>query len=265
MNFEVNDIPSILGGHTDIRWPSTIYNFYNTMHEFMDDVDANINHKDNSSGSKAYHKEGQRKYKEILSYNIEYDKVYQEIAMRVRDKLVGRGFTTKMLYGNVEFTSRKTGSMSKQRALLGRRDCYFSNPTMDDGKLFFDFYINLSYSAGISNEHIKRNAYALYALTATLGRLLSLRVIVVNHVGSYKPTCYSYILKKFGQSISPREFLFGISDIKRTYGWSSYDLLNNGNGGGATVGQPENTVSIADFSLDKEIDNVWEFFKARKL
>ena len=73
--------------------------------------------------------------------------------------------------------------------------------------------------------------------------------------------CYSYILKRYGHPISPKEFLFFTSDSKRTFGWASYHILDKDHN--STVGRPENTVSIADFNLDKVIDEL--FLKISKV
>ena len=264
MNFETCKVPEILHGHIDTRFGDTIYNHFNDPKDFMKEVSSSIDHPNHSSDTRGYIEQGGREYNKIDRYDLTYDKVYQGIALKVRDRLIARGFTTRMLYGDVGFTSQKTGNLSKQRALMGRKDCYFTNGKMTDGKMFHDLYINLSYSWGVPDRTIKENAYALYALTKELGKLISMRVIVVNHVGTNIPTCYSYILKQFGRPINPREFLFFLSDVKRTYGWATYHLLNKDNSG-STVGRPENTVSIANLDLDKEIDSIWEVFQQRML
>ena len=175
-----------------------------------------------------------------------------------------------MLYADVEFTTINTGCMSKQRAMMGKRDCYFKNASMTDGKLFHDIYINLSYSASYSDSEIEEKSYALYALVRELSRLIPMRVFVVNHVGTDKTSsntgerpdgcCYSYVLKKFGLPINPKEFLFFTSDSKRTFGWASYDMVT-GKHVDADVGNPANTVSIASLNLDREIDNIWTKFQ----
>ncbi len=138
---------------------------------------------------------------------------------------------------------------------------------MTDGKLFHDIYINLSYSYGYSNSEIEEKSYALYALVKELSRLIPIRVFVVNHVGTYGKKssntgeyvdgcCYSYTLKKFGLPINPKEFLFFTADSKRTFGWAYYDIVVD-NDTDAAVGSPTDTVSIASFNLDKEIDTIW--------
>lgn len=258
LNFKVNDTPKILEGCTDTRWAGrTIFNHFENPLDFMDTVVA---HKDESymdSKAKGYIKEGVKAYDKISQLDVTYDKLYEDVAKKVKDKLLGRGFTTSMLYATAEFTSEKTGVMSKQRALLGKRDCYFKNPNMTDGKLFHDMYINLSYSWSVSDETIRDNSYAIYALTKELARIIPMRVIVVNHVGTDTPSCYSYVLKKFGQPLKPQEFLFFTGESKRTFGWASYTAVNKADSS-ATVGKPRNTVSIADFNLDKEIDTIFE-------
>ena len=134
---------------------------------------------------------------------------------------------------------------------------------MSDGNLFHDMYINLSYSGGIPDSVITKNSYALYALTKELSRVLPIRVIVVNHVGTDIPTCYSYVLKKFGVPINPEQFLFFTSTSKRTFGWATYPILNKGSNNNSAVGNPENSVSIADFNLDKEIDTIFNKVKTQ--
>ena len=263
MNFKVSDVPKILKDNVDSSWPKTIYNHYASPVDFMQDVIDHKGHSDASDTTKSQIADGITAYAAIDKLDLTYDKLYQEIALKVRDKLIGRGFTSKMLYQTAEFSTEKTGALSKQRALLGRKDCYFKDSTLTDGKLFHDMYINLSYSWGVPDSKIKENAYALYALTKELGRLLALRVVVVNHVGTDTPTCYSYVLKRFGIPIRPREFLFFLSDSKRTFGWATYDLLNGGDNYDSKVGSPADTVSIADFNLDNQIDSLWELYKQK--
>lgn len=248
-----NKPPSIIADNLDARWAGqTIYNYYEHPREFMEDVIAN-----KTSDSAKLIDAGIEAYKKINTKNTEYNKKYEDVARKVKAALVARGFTTKLLYGNVEFTRENTGVMSHQRAMLGRPDCYFKDPKMSDGKLFHDLYINLSYSAGVSDKIIEENSYALYALCMELSKIISMRVYVINHVGTDKPTCYAYCLKKFRQSINPEEFLFFTSDSKRTFGWATYEILVPGHRD-STVGEPKGTVSIADFNLVKEIDSIWE-------
>lgn len=267
MQTQVNKIPSILRGHTDPRWEdNTVYNFFNTPKEFMNSLLEYANHPEciQTRDGKDYLYQGKQAYERINKKNASYNKVYEDVAKQVRDKLHARGFTGKLLYGDISFTSQKTGCMSKQRALMGKPDCYFQNTSVDDGKLFHDLYINLSYSWSISDETIENNSYALYALCKELSRLISIRVIVVNHTGhtAAKHLCYSYILKQFRQPINPKEFLFFTSDSKRTFGWASYEMLHQNPS--ATVGTPTNTISIADINLDTIIDNLWDYYKSTK-
>lgn len=254
MNFEVNTPPSVIANNLDKRWKEkTVYNHYEDPIMFMEDCIANKNR--NNGAGKSLVEAGEKAWAK-LKKDVSYNKKYEDVAKKVRDALIARGFTTKLLYGNVEFTTENTGCMSKQRALLGRRDCYYKDPRMNDGKLFHDLYINLSYYWGIADSIIENNSYALYALCAELSKLISMRVFVINHVGTSPSTCYSYCLKKFRQNVKPEEFLFFTSDSKRTFGWATYDIV--GNSGGSTVGEPDGTVSIADFNLTKEIDNIWQ-------
>ena len=269
MNYNLNKPAMVIENNLDGRWKdATIFNHYENPIDFMNDCIDNADKSLNTSWN--YIQDGIEKFKKIDTKNLAYDKKYLDVAEKVKEKLIARGFTTKMLYADVEFTSENTGCMSKQRALMGRRDCYFKNTAMTDGKLFHDIYINLSYHYGYSNEEIEKKSYALYALVKELSRLIPIRVFVINHVGHnteskktgeyVKGTCYSYVLKKFGTPINPKEFLFFTADSKRTFGWGSYDLTTGIDHNGADVGSPVNTVSIADFSLDEEIDTIWNKF-----
>lgn len=258
LNRTINQPHEVIKECLDQRWASsTIFNHYDSPLFFMDDVlqwdgvfpDGKV---------PKYIAEGKRLYAEATKLDVEYDTLYADVAQKVKDRLLSRGFTTAMLYASTGFTTEKTGVLSKQRVLLGKKDCYFKDAGMTDGKLFHDIYINLSYDGKVSDQTITNNSYALYALTRELSRLLPIRVFVVNHVGTNTPTCYSYVLKKYGMAISPQEFLFFTSSSKRTFGFAMYDIMNNGYGNIAGVGQPDNTVSIADFKLDKEIDTIFE-------
>ena len=274
MNFNVNEPKQVIKDNLDARWKKrTIYNHYENPIDFMNDVIENKN--ENLGQSCAYINEGIEKFKKIDSKNLEYDKKYLDVATKVKEKLIARGFTTRMLYADVEFTSQNTGVLSKQRVMLGKRDCYFKNAAMTDGKLFHDIYINLSYSFSIHDSTIEKNSYALYALVKELSRLIPIRVFVINHVGhntkskitneQVDGSCYSYVLKRFGTPINPKEFLFFTYDSKRTFGWASYDIVTGANHQNADVGSPTNTVSIASFNLDKEIDTIWEKFQSKPL
>lgn len=250
MNFEINEPASVIADHLDPRWVGkTIFNHYEHPALFMEDVIAN-----KGDDKRGYIKQGIEKYKNISKKDSTYNKKYEDVARKVRDALVARGFTTKLLYGNVEFTTENTGVLSHHRAMMGRRDCYYKDPRMSDGKLFHDLFVNLSYPWSVSEETIEKNSYALYALCNELSRLVSIRVFVINHVGTRPSTCYSYCLKKFRQKINPEEFLFFTSDSKRTFGWGTYDILADGD---AEVGRPTGTVSIDKFDLTKEIDTIW--------
>ena len=272
MNLLVNKPNAVIANNVDTRWSdATIYNHYDNPLDFMDDILENSQLAKCSSKALRYLEQGKKAYTLIDRKDTTYDKKYQAIAEEVKSKLIGRGFTTKMLYADVEFTSQKTGVMSRQRAMMGKPDCYFKNTAMSDGKLFHDIYINMSYSSGISDETIEKKSYALYALVKELSRLIPMRVFVINHEGHntmsghksseyIKGSCYSYVLKKFGMAINPKEFLFFTSDSKRTFGWASYDMVC-GRSSSADVGDPDNTVSIASLDLDKEIDNIWTKFQ----
>ena len=271
MNLLVNKPNAVIANNVDTRWSdATIYNHYDNPLDFMDDILENSQLAECSSNARRYLEQGKKAYTLIDRKDTTYDKKYQAIAEEVKSKLIGRGFTTKMLYADVEFTSQKTGVMSKQRAMMGRADCYYKNTAMTDSKLFHDIYINMSYSAWIDDSVIEQKSYALYALVKELSRLIPMRVFVVNHVGHnttsahtkeiVEGTCYSYVLKKFGLAINPKEFLFFTSDSKRTFGWASYDMAC-GRETDADIGRPTNTVSIASLNLDKEIDTIWTKFQ----
>ena len=272
MNLSLNRPNDTIAKNLDLRLAdATIYNHYDNPLDFMNDVIDNKHLAEFSSRASDYIEKGINAYKLIDTKNTTYDKKYRAIAEEVKSKLIARGFTTKMLYADVEFTSQKTGVMSKQRAMMGRPDCYYKNTAMTDGKLFHDLYINMSYSGWIDDSVIEQKSYALYALVKELSRLIPMRVFVINHVGhnttsghdktqKIKGSCYSYVLKKFGLAISPKEFLFFTSDSKRTFGWASYDMVT-GKSTDANVGSPENTVSIADLDLDKEINTIWTKFQ----
>jgi len=254
-----NKKPKILDNYpnlTDDRWENnTIYNHYNSPLYFMEDIVEWLNVFPDGRVNE-YIQKGVNEYKKTKNLDIKYNKLYQDVANKVKNKLIARGFTTKLLYKTVEFTTQKTGVMSKQRAMMGRKDCYYKDLTMNDSKLFHDIYINLSYDGTTKDSVIKENSYALFALAKELSRLIPIRVIVVNHTGTNTPSCYSYMLKKFGMGITPEEFLFFTSTSKRTFGFAYYDILNNGYKNVATTGNPKNTVSIADFNLDKEINSI---------
>ena len=272
MNLLVNKPNTVIENNVDTRWSdATIYNHYDNPLDFMDDILENSQLAECSSNARRYLEQGKKAYTLIDRKDTTYDKKYEAIALEVKNKLIARGFTTKMLYADVEFTCQNTGVMSKQRAMMGRRDCYYKNTAMTDGKLFHDIYINMSYSGSISDEVIEKKSYALYALVKELSRLIPMRVFVVNHVGHsttsahtnerVEGTCYSYVLKKFGLAVNPKEFLFFTFDSKRTFGWASYDMACGRAINDAHIGDPTNTVSIASLNLDKEIDTIWTKFQ----
>lgn len=245
--------PKILKGHIDRSLDNTIFHHYESPEQFKDSIlkwsgvfpDGMV---------QTYIDDGIKLLQEQTDSS--YNKLYQDVKNQVVSKLHSRGFTTKLLYSTPEFTTVNTGCLSKQRAMLGRRDCYFAKTGMSDKKLFHDIYINLSYDADIPTSKIRNNAYALYALTQALSRIVPIRIYVINHVKLNQNYCYSYTLKKFRQPIKPEQFMFYTSYSKRTFGFAAYDILNNGYKNYPTTGNPENTVSIADFKLDKEIDSI---------
>ncbi len=263
-NHLVGKAPEVIKNNIEKKWEdNTIFNHYETPIQFMNDV---VKHKDDpnlNSRARSQIKDGIAKYDRINDKNIKYDTLYEDVANKVKNALVSRGFTSKMLYGTVEFTSQNTGMMNKHRAMLGRKDCYFKESHVSDGKLFHDIYINMSFSYGVADSTIEKNAYALFALTREMARLVPIRIFIVNHVGTDTPTCYSYCLKRFRQPIIPKEFLFFTSDSKRTFGWATYEILNKDNDN-STVGNPPGTVSIANFNLEREIKTIWTKYQKTK-
>ena len=178
MNISLNQPNVVIAQNLDKRWKdATVYNHYDNPLDFMHDVIDSKHLAEVSSDSKRYLDQGIKAYSLIDTKNTSYDKKYQAIAEEVKSKLIARGFTTKLLYADVEFTSQKTGVMSKQRAMMGKPDCYFKNTAMSDGKLFHDIYINMSYNSGISDETIEKKSYALYAVVKELSRLTPMRVL----------------------------------------------------------------------------------------
>ena len=160
-----------------------------------------------------------------------------------------------MLYGTPEFTTENTGLLSKQRALLGRRDCYFKQSAVSEGNMFHDIFINLSYSWGTDQNLINKKAMSMYALTKELSRFIKVRVFIVNWVHTNTPTCYSYPVKRYGQPIDKKEFVFFTSMSKRTYGWSQNYTICPGTS--IRVGRPDNTVVLSQVNLDSIIDDIW--------
>lgn len=233
----------------------TIFNHFHKPTEFMEACINSVN-ENATKKAKDLVKDGIEEW-ENFSFDSTYDKLYEDVAKQIRKKLLTRGFTTKMLYGTPEFTNVNTGMLSKQRAMMGKRDCYFKSAQVDDGNLFHDIYINMSYPWNIQQSTIDEKSMALYALAKELSRLVKIRVQVVNWVGTDTPTCYSYPVKQFGMPIDPKEFLFFTSRSKRTFGWSTYEIICP-NHVDSEVYHPENTVSIYQLELDKVIDSVWE-------
>lgn len=255
----------VIAEHLDTGFASNcIYNHYEHPDEFVQDILANRTAIKGTRHQELIDK-GLKLYDKITDYDVTFDDKYQAVAKQVADKLVARGFTTALLYGTVEFTTEKTGVKSRQRMMLGKPDYYFKNQKMTDGKVFYDLYINLSYSYDYSDEDIRQKSYALYALCTALSKVLSIRVFVINHVKTDNgAVCYSYCIKKFRQEINPREFLYFTSDVKRTLGWAYYGLrIDNDSPGRARIGNPKNTVSIASLNLDKVIDDIWKVFNGK--
>lgn len=246
--------PKILDGHIDPSLQNTVFYHYESPDLFMQDIMRWKNVFPDGMVP-IYLAQAESAYTS-LSVDKSYDTLYKSVADEVKSKLHTRGFTSKLLYGEVGFTTTNTGCMSKQRAMMGKRDCYFKDTSMSDDKLFHDIFINLSYDATVSDSTIRKNAYALYAISQALSRLIPIRIYIVNHVKLNQNFCYSYPVKKFRQPINPEQFLFFTSESKRTLGFALYDIQNNGYHNYPTVGKPTNTVSIADFSLDQTITSI---------
>lgn len=246
--------PKVLEGHIDLTLPDTVFSHYESPDLFMRDIMQWQNVF--PDGMVPIYLAKAKKAYQSSSIDSSYDTLYKSVADEVKAKLHTRGFTSKLLYGEVGFTTINTGCLSKQRAMLGRRDCYFKDSSLSDDKLFHDLFINLSYDASVPDSTIRANAYALYAISQALSRLVPIRIYVVNHVKLNQNFCYSYPVKKFRQLINPEQFLFFTSESKRTLGFAAYDILNNGYRNYPTVGNPENTVAIANFNLDQTISSI---------
>ena len=251
MQMKINNRPEVLkdiGNNMNQR--DTIFNHYETPMAFKLDCEANkhLDKKDYiSSGSEAW---------DNFKWDESQEKIYQDVHSTVKDKLISRGFTTKMLYSTPEFTNQNTGMLSKQRALLGMRDCYFKDNKVSSGNMFHDIFINLSYPYSVDQDDINQKAMSMYALTKELSRFIKVRVFIVNWVGLDKyQTCYSYPVKRYGQPINKKEFVFFTSMSKRTYGWGQYEIHISGTS--ASVGYPDNTVPLHKLSLDSIIDDIW--------
>ena len=251
MNNKINTKPQVLKDIGNNMPTNTIFNHYETPMSFKKDCEENSG---NNNPSKQYLEEGIEKWNNFV-WNDSYEKIYKNVHEQVRNKLITRGFTTKMLYGTPEFTSERTGIISKQRALMGMRDCYFKGSAVDDGNMFHDIFINLSYSWRTSQDLINEKAMSIYALTKELSRFIKIRVFIVNWVYTKTPTCYSYPVKRYGEPINKKEFVFFTSMSKRTYGWSqNNEMFPNESIG---IGNPDNTVELSRVNLDSIIDDVW--------
>ena len=251
MKMTINKRPEVLKDiGNNMNDKDTIFNHYETPMEFKLDCEAN-QHKD----KKNYIVSGSEEWNNFI-WDETQEKIYNNVHESVKDKLISRGFTTKMLYGTPEFTNQNTGMLSKQRALMGMRDCYFKDNKISEDNMFHDIFINLSYSWSVDQDSINEKAMSVYALTKELSKFIKVRVFVVNWVGlrDYQ-TCYSYPVKRYGEPINKKEFVFFTSMSKRTYGWGQYEVHNPGSG--ATVGRPDNTVRLDNVNLDSIINDIW--------
>ncbi len=251
MKMEINKRPEVLKDiGNNMNGEDTIFNHYETPMSFKIDCEAH-QHLDN----KGYITSGSEQW-DNFKWDESQEKIYQDVHSRVKDKLISRGFTTKMLYGTPEFTNQNTGMLSKQRALMGMRDCYFKDSKISSGNMFHDIFINLSYPWNVNQDSINEKAMSMYALTKELSKFIKVRVFVVNWVelDEYQ-TCYSYPVKRYGEPINKKEFVFFTSMSKRTYGWGQYEIHIPGTS--AQVRYPDNTVPLHKVNLDSIIDDIW--------
>lgn len=260
---EVTECPSILNGHVDESIKNTIFTWFNKPDHFRQ---ALLSLGDELPGDAyTYIQRGNREYDD-RSFTVSKS-AYDKQALEVRDILHGRGFTSKVLYGDPGFTNENTGMICKGRLMSGRSDYFYKNHAVTEGRIFHDIYVNLSYPGSIDNNIILRNAYALYALVKELSNIMSIRVIVVNHVTLEKNNrglCYGYIVKNTGVPIDLDTFMFYLTGVKRTYGFALYDVVA-GADTDAFIGRAKNTISIASLDIGSEIDNVWELYNNKKL
>ena len=252
MNKTVNTRPQTLEGIGDnMPLHNTIFTHYETPMAFKKDCEESAS-KDGKARS--YLNEGIESWNNF-KWDSKMETIYKDVHENVKDKLISRGFTTAMLYGTPEFTTENTGVLSKQRALMGMRDCYFKGSKVGDGNMFHDIFINLSYSWNTNQDLINRKAMSMYALTKELSRFIKVRVFIVNWVHTSTPMCYSYPVKRYGEPINKKEFVFFTSMSKRTYGWSQNNTLFPNDSIG--VGRPNNTVVLSSVNLDSIIDDIW--------
>lgn len=252
MNTKINTRPQVLNDiGNNMRLKNTIFNHYETPMAFKKDCEENSS-KEGKSGK--YLTEGIKAWDNFV-WDNSMEKIYKNVHEQVKDKLISRGFTTAMLYGTPEFTSENTGILSKQRALMGMRDCYYRGSKIGDGNMFHDIFINLSYPWETDQNLINKKAMSMYALTKELSRFIKVRVFVVNWVNTNTPMCYSYPVKRYGEPINKKEFVFFTSMSKRTYGWSqNFTQFPHGSIG---VGRPRNTIALDQVNLDTIIDDIW--------
>ncbi len=253
MNKTVNKRPKVLENvGNNMQLNNTIFSHYETPMDFKRACEKEVG---TSSSAQKYIQEGKEAWDNFV-WDAKQEAIYKDVHKQVQGKLISRGFTTKMLYGTPEFTTENTGLLSKQRALLGRRDCYFKDSAVSEGNLFHDIFINLSYPWETNQNLINEKAMSMYALTKELSRFIKVRVFVVNWVYTDTPMCYSYPVKRYGEPINKKEFVFFTSMSKRTYGWSqNYTLFPHSSIG---VGQPNNTVPLHQVNLDSIIDDIWD-------
>ena len=113
MNLNINEPKVVVADNLDLRWKDkTIYNHYDNPTDFMDDILNNSHLYENKEKAKNLVKNGLDKYEHINKKDISYDKKYLDVAEKVKSKLISRGFTTSMLYADVEFTTINTGCIA---------------------------------------------------------------------------------------------------------------------------------------------------------
>jgi hypothetical protein len=118
MNRDINKKPAVLENIGNNMDQNTVFSSYSTPMEFKNACEQ---HCGNTKKSKEHLDQGIEAWNNF-QWDSSLERIYKDVHEKVRDKLISRGFTSKMLYGTPEFTSEKTGILCKQRALLGMRD-----------------------------------------------------------------------------------------------------------------------------------------------
>ena len=109
MNLNINEPKTVIEKNVDTRWSKkTIYNHYEDPIDFMNDILDNPDLYKNKSKAARLVEDGKKKFSQIENKDITYDKKYLDVAEKVKSKLISRGFTTALLYADVEFTTINT-------------------------------------------------------------------------------------------------------------------------------------------------------------